>query len=110
MGVGVATPSSVGVAAASVGSEVGVLVPVAVGVAASAVRVDSGVEVEVAVKVGSGVDVPVGMEVETRETGLPPIRSVRRQACRNANKLAKLAPLINFLLFIYILESKSICG
>ena len=94
------TPSSVGIAPTWVGFEVGVLVPVAVGVAVSAAWVDNGVEVEVAVKVGSGVEVPVGIEVETRETGLPPIRSVRRHACRKANKLARLAPLINLLRFI----------
>jgi hypothetical protein len=66
----------------------------------SAAWTDRGVEVAVEVKVGSGVGVSVGIEVETRATGLPLNKSVRRQACRKANKPAKPALLKKFLRFI----------
>ncbi len=61
--------------------------------------VGSGVAVGVAVKVGRGVAVLGGGEVET-----PVKRSklVRRQACKKASKPSQPAPLINFLRFILL--------
>ena len=76
-----------------------VLVLAAAGVPGAVVG--KGVVVEVEVKVGRGVGVLVGMEVETRATGLRSIKLVKRQACRKASNPANPAPLIKCLRSIY---------
>jgi len=93
VGVEVVLPVGPGVEVASVGwlVEVGV----------EGVGVTKGVPVGVAVKVGKGVAVLTGREVETSETRP---KLARRQACKKARKPRKPAPRIKCLLSILFVK------
>jgi hypothetical protein len=101
VGVGVTSPVGPEVGVASVASAVGVLVLVVVVVGNGVFGERKGVPVGVDVKVGKGVAVSPGREVETPATGPRP-KSARRQACKKASRPIKPALRINCLLSILL--------
>lgn len=90
-----ASPVEAGVDVTSVGWAVAVLLAVEVGERGGL----KGVPVAVGVKVGKGVEVLAGREVDT-----PAVRPklARRQACKKASRPMKPAPRIKCLLSIYL--------
>ena len=99
MGVGVGKFSGVMVVAIAEGVAEAVAVGVGVRRTGEA-TVASGVVVAVAVKVGQGVKVLAGMDVDTRLRG-PLLMSNNRQACKKAANPAKPTPLRKCRLFIW---------